>query len=64
MDDLFRTVEDALSAIHISVCVHGELEEPRLLLENILQRMHRLYPVMYDSANYLSVITSLEEMIV
>ena len=48
MDDLFETVEDALGEIHLSVCVDRGLEEPRLLLENVLQRLHCLFPIIFE----------------
>ena len=40
-----------------------ELEEPILLLENILQKLYRLTPIMYTSDGFLKAVDSIKEMV-
>ena len=56
MESLLEAVKEALDEIFLCVSVDGELEEARLLLENVLQRMYRLHPLMSDSEHYVVLI--------
>ena len=63
MDDLFEAVEEALSEVYLSINIDGDLEAHTLLLENILQRIYRLYPLMSECDNYISTLNSVKQMI-
>ena len=63
MEELLEATEQAITAIAVSVNPDQDLDGAILLLENILQRLHQLYPLLHASDNYVLAVDSVNKMI-
>lgn len=65
MEEVFRAVEDALYDIYqkVSVDFDMDLVESILLLENMLQKLYRLSPIMHHCEGFCNAVDSIKEMV-
>ena len=63
MEELLESIERALTAVVLAINPNEELDGAVLTLENILQRLYHLHPLLHDSENYVTSVDSVREMI-
>lgn len=63
MEDILEAAERAITAVALSITPNQDLDGAILSLENILQRLYHLHPLLHNSEHYVSAVDSVNRMI-
>ncbi len=63
MEDILEAVETAITNIALSITPNQDLDGAILSIENILQRLYHLYPLLFYLEEYTIAVVSVRKMI-
>ena len=63
MEQVLEAIEEAITAVALSIDPNQDLDGAILTLENILQRLYRLHTLLHNSDSYVLAVDSVRKMI-
>ena len=63
MEQALEAIEEAVTAVALSIDPYQDLDGAALTLENVLQRLFHLWPLLHGSDNYTAAVDHVRTMI-